>query len=193
MKKFFTVFTIVFFACGVSLFAQNFAKKGTLELGGSVGFTSTTGVSNGETADESETNFMFNPYVGYFFMNSFEVGLIPSFSTSSFGDQSLSSFGVLLAPAYNFDLGNCWYPFIEGRIGYNSQTVDPGIQGVDESTISGLEWGFRGGVKAQVGDNALVNVGLFYSNLTLNPEDWDGDRNGANVFGIEVGVGIFLY
>jgi hypothetical protein len=193
VKKFFTVFTIVFFACGVSLFAQNFAKKGTLELGGSVGFTSTTGVSNGETADESETNFMFNPYVGYFFMNSFEVGLIPSFSTSSFGDQSLSSFGVLLAPAYNFDLGNCWYPFIEGRIGYNTITYDPGIQGVDESTISGLEWGFRGGVKAQVGNNALVNVGVFYRNVTMDPEDWDGDRNGFNQFGIEVGVAIFLY
>ena len=191
MKKFFTVFTIVFFACGVSLFAQNFAKKGTIELGGSVGFTSTTGVTNAETADESITSFFFNPYVGYFFMNSFEVGLIPSFSTMSAGDASLNSFGILLAPAYNFDLGNCWYPFIEGRIGYNTETFDSGLS---ESTQSGIEWGFRGGVKAQVGNNALVNAGLFYRQVTLNDDDDPNDeRDGFNQFGIEVGVAIFLY
>ena len=191
MKKFFTLFTIVFFACGVSLFAQNFAKKGTIELGGSVGFTSTTGVTNAETADESITSFFFNPYVGYFFMNSFEVGLIPSFSTMSAGDASLNSFGILLAPAYNFDLGNCWYPFIEGRIGYNTETFDSGLS---ESTQSGIEWGFRGGVKAQVGNNALVNAGLFYRQVTLNDDDDPNDeRDGFNQFGIEVGVAIFLY
>ena len=191
MKKFFTLFTIVFFACGVSLFAQNFAKKGTIELGGSVGFTSTTGVTNAETADESISSFFFNPYVGYFFMNSFEVGLIPSFSTMSAGDASLNSFGILLAPAYNFDLGNCWYPFIEGRIGYNTETFDSGLS---ESTQSGIEWGFRGGVKAQVGNNALVNAGLFYRQVTLNDDDDPNDeRDGFNQFGIEVGVAIFLY
>jgi len=191
VKKFFTLFTIVFFACGVSLFAQNFAKKGTIELGGSVGFTSTTGVTNAETADESITSFFFNPYVGYFFMNSFEVGLIPSFSTMSAGDASLNSFGILLAPAYNFDLGNCWYPFIEGRIGYNTETFDSGLS---ESTQSGIEWGFRGGVKAQVGNNALVNAGLFYRQVTLNDDDDPNDeRDGFNQFGIEVGVAIFLY
>lgn len=193
MKKFFTLFTIVFFACGVSLFAQNFAKKGTIELGGSVGFTSTTIVFDGESADESISTFFFNPYFGYFFMNSFEVGIIPIFSTTSAGDQSQSSFGILLAPAYNFDLGNCWYPFIEGRVGYNSSSYDDGNDLTEDPSSSGLQWGFRGGVKAQVGNNALVNIGLFYSNVTMDPDGWDGDRIGYNQFGLEVGVAIFLY
>jgi len=193
MKKFFTLFTILFLSCGISLFAQNFAKMGTVELGGTLGFNSTTQVSNGEAADESSTTIFFNPYFGYFFINSLEVGIIPTFSSSSFGDQSQNNFGVLLAPAYNFDLGNCWYPFIEGRIGYNTSSQDDGNDQTDDPSFSGLSWGFRGGVKAQVGNNALVNVGVFYSNVTMNPENWEGDRNGQNVFGIEVGVAIFLY
>jgi hypothetical protein len=193
MKKFFTLFTILFLSCGISLFAQNFAKMGTVELGGTLGFNSTTQVSNGEAADESSTTIFFNPYFGYFFINSLEVGIIPTFSTSSFGDQSQNNFGVLLAPAYNFDLGNCWYPFIEGRVGYNTSSLDDGDDETEDPSFSGLAWGFRGGVKAQVGNNALVNVGVFYNNVTMNPENWEGDRNGQNVFGIEAGVAIFLY
>lgn len=193
MKKFFTLFTIVFLSCGISLFAQNFAKMGTVELGGTLGFNSTTQVSNGEAADESSTTIFFNPYFGYFFINSLEVGIIPTFSTSSFGDQSQNNFGVLLAPAYNFDLGNCWYPFIEGRVGYNTSSQDDGDDQTDDPSFSGLAWGFRGGVKAQVGNNALVIVSVFYNNVTMNPENWDGDRNGQNVIGIEAGVAIFLY
>jgi len=193
MKKFFTLFTILFLSCGISLFAQNFAKMGTVELGGTLGFNSTTQVSNGEAADESSTTIFFNPYFGYFFINSLEVGIIPTFSSSSFGDQSQNNFGVLLAPAYNFDLGNCWYPFIEGRVGYNTSSQDDGDDETEDPSFSGLAWGFRGGVKAQVGNNALVNVGVFYNNVTMNPENWEGDRNGQNVFGIEAGVAIFLY
>jgi hypothetical protein len=193
MKKLFTLFTILFLTCGISLFAQNFAKMGTVELGGTLGFNSTTQVSNGEAADESSTTIFFNPYFGYFFINSLEVGIIPTFSSSSFGDQSQNNFGVLLAPAYNFDLGNCWYPFIEGRVGYNTSSLDDGDDQTEDPSFSGLAWGFRGGVKAQVGNNALVNVGVFYNNVTMNPENWEGDRNGQNVFGIEAGVAIFLY
>ena len=193
MKKFFELFTLLFLACSISLFAQDFAKKGIVELGGSIGFNSSTQVFNGESADESITTFFFNPYVGYFFINSLEVGVIPSFSTSSFGDNSQTNFGIILAPAYVFDLMNCWYPFIEGRIGYNTSSFDDGDDQTDDPSISGIQWGFRGGVKAQVGENALVNAGIFYNQITRNPEDWDGDRIGTNIFGIEVGVAIFLY
>jgi hypothetical protein len=193
MKKLFTFFTVLFLVSSVSLFAQDFAKKGIVELGGTVGFNSVTGVFDGETADESASQFWFNPYVGYFFMNSVEVGVIPRFSTYSFGDYSENSFGILLAPAYNFDLHNCWYPFIEGRIGYNTSSYDDGNSETDDPSSSGLQWGFRGGVKAQVGKHALVNVGIFYDQVTMDPEDSDFDRIGYNQFGIEAGVAIFLH
>jgi hypothetical protein len=191
MKKFFYSSALVFVLGSISIFSQDFGNKGIIELGGTVGFNSTTFVANGESADDAQTTFWFNPYVGYFFMNGFEVGIIPTFATSSLGDNSTTSFGILLAPAWIFDLRNCWYPFIEGRIGYNTETYSPGVG--DDQTWSGLEWGARGGIKAQVGKHALVNVGIFYTQQTWNPKDWEGDRNGYNIFGIEAGVAVFIY
>lgn len=192
MKTVVTVIVVLLFA--VTLDAQNFAKKGVWELGGSAGFSSSTSVFNGETAEESATTFMLAPYLGYFVVNSFELGLIPSFVSQSFGDNySASSFGVYFAPAWNFDLQSNLFPFIEGRIGYNTSTTtvtdDEGVE--HEFTASGLAWGLRGGVKVQVGNSGLVNLALFYDQITMDPDNWDGDRNGENVFGVTAGFTIF--
>ena len=195
MKNFLTFFTVIFLACGITIFAQDFGKKGIVEFGGGLGFTSTTYVFDGESFDDTQTSFWFYPYVGYFIINNVELGLIPRFSTSSMGDLSDNSFGILLAPAYVFDLGNCWYPFIEGRIGYNSWTYEYYDVNLDilEATESGLEWGFRGGVKAQVGRHALVNAGVFYQMIDQNNDDDPNDeRDGINQFGLEVGVSVFI-
>jgi hypothetical protein len=192
MKKFFYLLTITLIVGSVSLSAQDFAKKGIWEFGGTVGFNSTTFVFDGESGDDALTTFWFNPYLGYFIINGFEIGLIPSFSTSSFGDVSSTDFGILFAPAWNFDLHNCWYPFIEGRIGYNTSSYDDGDSETEDPSSSGLQWGVRGGVKAQVGRNALVNFGIFYEQVTMDPEDTPYDRIGYNQFGIEAGVSIFI-
>lgn len=192
MKKSFYFFFVVLLFGTVSLSAQNFATKGTIELGGSVGFSSTTYVSNGTSSNNSLSNFSIDPYVGYFIINSFELGLVPSFSSSSYGDQSTTSFGVYLAPAWNFDLKSNLYPIIEGRIGYNTSSYDDGNSLTKDPSSSGLAWGLRGGVKIQVGNSSLVGIALSYDQITMNPENWDGDRNGANVFGVNAGFTIFL-
>ncbi|HEX9251567.1 MAG TPA: outer membrane beta-barrel protein [Ignavibacteriaceae bacterium] len=192
MKKFFSLLFLALFVGSISLSAQNFATKGTFEFGGSIGFSSTTDVNNGESSDNSLSNFSFEPYVGYFVINSLELGIIPAFSTSSYGDNSTTSFGVYFAPAWNFDLKSNLFPFLEGRIGYNTFSYDDGNSETDDPSNSGLAWGLRGGVKVQVGNSALVNLALSYDQITLNPENWDGDRNGANVLGINAGLTIFL-
>ncbi len=183
---------LILFVSTISLSAQNFATKGTIELGGSIGFSNTTMVSNGESAENSITNFSLEPYVGYFVINSLELGIIPSFSSTSYGDQSSTSFGVYFAPAWNFDLKSNLFPFIEGRIGYNTSSYDDGDSVTDDPSTSGLAWGLRGGVKIKVGNSALVGIALSYDEITMNPENWDGDRNGSNVFGINAGFTIFL-
>ena len=137
MKKFFTIIIIFLLAGGISMFAQDFAHKGVVEIGGTVGFNSSTTVIDGESANESYTQFWFNPYVGYFIMNNFEVGVIPTFSTASFGDNSSTSFGILFAPAYNFDLHSSFYPFLEGRIGYNTSSYDDGNSLTDDPSKNG--------------------------------------------------------
>ncbi len=192
MKKLLTLLVLIL--CVSFANGQNFAKKGVWELGGSAGFSSSTSVFNGETAEESATSFMLAPYIGYFVANSFELGLIPSFVSQSYGDNfSASSFGVYFAPAWNFDLQSNLFPFIEGRIGYNTSTTtvtdDEGVE--QEFSSSGLAWGLRGGVKVQVGNSGLVNLALFYDQITMDPDDWDGDRNGENVFGVTAGFTIF--
>jgi len=190
MKRSFYFFFFVLLIGTITVNAQNFATKGAIELGGSIGFSSTTFVYDGESSDDALSSFTVQPYIGYFIINGLELGLIPSFTSQSSGDNSISSLGIYFAPAWNFDLKNNLFPFIEGRIGYNSINYDIG-EG-DGNTSSGLAFGLRGGVKVQVGNSALVNFALYYDQTTLNPEDWEGDRNGENVFGVMAGFTIFL-
>jgi hypothetical protein len=187
MKKYFSLLLIlVAFIAN----AQDFGKKGVIEAGGSIGFSSTTTVSDGETGDEALTQFTFEPYFGYFIINCLELGIIPSFSSLSQGDASVTTLGIYFAPAWNFDLQSNAFPFLEGRIGYQSANYDFG-EG-DDNTLSGMSWGVRGGLKYQLGNSALVHASLGYTQSTLNPEDWDGGRNGTNVFDIIVGFTVFF-
>jgi hypothetical protein len=190
MKKFFYLLVLTLVVGSVSLSAQNFAKKGVWELGGMIGFSSTTAIFDGESGDEALTQFTFEPYIGYFVINGLELGLIPSFSSLSQGDASISSFDIYFAPAWNFDLQSKAFPYLEGRIGYGTATYDSG-EGDDE-TLSGLSWGARGGLKYQLGSSAIVNASLGYTQSTLNPKDWDGGRNGTNVFDVMAGFTIFF-
>ena len=125
MRKITVLFAALFVFTSLS-FAQNFATKGTIEVGGSLGFSSTTSVSDGQSASNSTTTIRLEPYIGYFVVNSFELGFEPSFTTSSYGDYSSNSFGIYFAPAWNFDLRSNLFPFLEGRIGYNTSSSDDG-------------------------------------------------------------------
>lgn len=188
MKKLTIIFALLTIF-SITLNAQNFAKRGVIEAGGSLGFSSQTAVMNGQSDDKSTTTISIEPYVGYFIIDGVELGLIPSFVRSSYGDNSNSMFGIFFAPAYNFDTRGNLFPFIEGRIGYNSRTIKtPG----GESTLSGLSWGGRGGIKVKVGCSSLANVALSYMQYTYNPENWTGDRNGYNIFAIHVGFTVFF-
>ncbi|MHA2123446.1 MAG: opacity family porin [Promethearchaeota archaeon] len=169
--------------------AQNFAQKGTIELGGTIGFESETEVYDGETADESTTKFSFSPLLGYFIINGLEFGLIPIYETSSHGDNSDSMFGIFFAPQYHFDIESPVYPYIGGMVGYNSFNRD---RLHSDNTYSGISYGGMAGIKVQIGNSSLINVGIRYLLATFNPEDWDGDRNGHNNFSIEAGFSVFL-
>lgn len=192
MKKFVSILIAIMMLSSISVFGQNFANKGVWELGGMIGFSSTTIVFDGESANDALNTFRFEPYVGYFVINSLELGLIPSYQTSSFGDASESTLGIYFAPAWNFDLKSQWFPFIEGRIGYASISYDSGEPDSDEITNSGFAWGARGGAKYQIGNSAIASLSLGYTQNTLNPDNWEGDRNGTNIFDVMFGFTVFL-
>jgi hypothetical protein len=182
MKKLFLILPILFLFTLTS-FSQNFATKGTIEAGGSLGFSSITSVSDGESSSNSLSVFRLEPYIGYFVVNSFELGLEPSLLLQSSGGNSSTSFGIYLAPAWNFDLRSNLFPFLEGRIGYNSYS---------DAAYSGLAWGLRGGVKVKIGNSGLFNLALSYDQITMNPKGWSGGRNGENIFAVNAGFTIFI-
>lgn len=191
MKNFFFFLLVFSLFCGASLFAQDFAQKGTWEFGGAISYTSTTDVNNGETADHSTNQFSFEVPVGYFVIDGLEFGITPEIMTSSHDQTSQTWFGIYFSPAWNFDLGSSAYPFIEGRIGYQSWTYDPG-ENFDSHTYNGLGWGVLGGVKIQLGKNAIVNVGIGYMQHTMEGENHTGGRDGENIFGGRIGFTVFI-
>ncbi|MCC6255557.1 MAG: hypothetical protein IT276_11630 [Ignavibacteriaceae bacterium] len=183
MKQLFSVLLIAVLFTGF-INAQNFATKGTIEAGGSIGFSSTTAVANGNSVGDALSTFILQPYIGYFISNGFELGVVPSYVSQSSGGSSISTFAIYLAPAWNFDLRSNLFPFLEGRIGYN--TVSSG------GSASGLAWGLRGGAKVKLGNSGLFNVAVSYDQLTTNPSGWSGDRIGQNIIAVNAGFSVFF-
>ncbi|MCF7859509.1 MAG: porin family protein [Candidatus Cloacimonetes bacterium] len=184
MKKLSIIFSmLVVFAITVS--AQNFAKKGCFEIGGDIGFSSQTPVSNGNTGDAS-TSFSLSSYTGYFIIDGFEIGFAPlsyTIYTPPSGSK-YSTLSILAAPAYNFDLKSNIFPFIEGLFGYTAQTVG-------DNSASGFSYGARGGIKIILGENALINAGIQYMLYTYNPEGAD-NRYGYNLLMINAGFAVYF-
>lgn len=156
-----------------------FASPGVVELGGSLSFTSTTGVAGGQTGS-SHSLFTFSPYAGVFITDGFELGFNPFQITSGDG---FSSVLILLAPSYNFRTASIAYPFIEALLGYASQS--------DGSSRSGFSWGLRGGAKLAVGGNSLLNIGLQYLQVTLDPSGATS-RYGYNQFAFTTGFTVWF-
>ncbi len=184
MKKV-TVLLCMFFISISLIEAQNFAKKGCFEVGGSIGFTSNTPVIGGDTKDAT-TTFSFSSFTGYFITDGFEIGFAPlnySVTSPPEGDNT-TQLTVLLAPAYNFDMKTNIYPFIEGLVGYTS--ISSG-----DVTLDGISYGVRGGIKIVLGKNALVNAGVQYMNYTYKPEDAD-ERTGTNQLMINAGLAVYF-
>lgn len=177
-------FLTVMFVSNSTLLAQKFATKGIWEIGGSISFTSITSVSNGETAENSLGIFSLDVPFYYFVIDGLELGLIPSYQNLSSGGSSASAFEILFGAAYNIETNSSAYPFIEGRVGYNTTS--------NGTTRTGIVWAIIGGVKAQVGGNALINFGISYTQSTLNTDNQEAGRNGTNVIGGQVGFTVFF-
>ena len=184
MKHSYRFVGIIFMLSALNLNGQDFAKMGILELGGNISYTSVTGVSNGETSENSLGTFTFDVPVYYFVIDGLALGLIPNYVNASFGENSASAFDILFGLAYNIATSSTAYPYGEGRIGYN--TTNNG------STRTGIVWAVIGGVKVQVGGNALVNIGIEYSQSTLERSGNEVGRDGLNVLAFRAGFAIFL-
>lgn len=166
---------------------SKFAKKSQWEVGGSISFTSSTAVNNGETADNSTATLSFQPYGGYFVINGLELGVMPSVDYTKFGDYNSTSYVLYFAPSYNFDTKSQFYPYITGLIGYNA--INSG-----NDNRKGIAWGGEAGVKMNLLGNSLLKLGIQYIQQTLNPDpNITDERNGYNTFRVNLGFNVFFY
>ena len=184
MKKLHLYLIAILLLSAVNLFSQDFAKKGIWEIGGNISLSNTTEVRNGEASENSLSVFNLETPIRYFVIDGLALGIVPSFHSISYNDWSATGFGIYFAPSWNFEINDIVYPFIEGRVGYNSRN--------DDDVRGGMAWAVVGGIKVQVGNSALVGMGLSYSQTTLEKDNHEGDRNGENILYLNVGFAIFL-
>ncbi len=165
---------------------EKFGMKKQIEVGGSIAFSSTTPVQAGQTGDAT-TDFAIEPYVGYFIIDGFELGLIPMIDIQSppGGGSSTTLMNIFLAPAWTFQLQNSMVtPFIEALVGFTSQSSGG-------NSASGFSWGGRAGAKFMVTGNGLLNFDVRYLMLTANPSG-SSERNGQNLLQVGLGFTVFF-
>jgi hypothetical protein len=162
---------------------EQFASGGVVELGGNVTFQNIIPVSNGKTGN-SYSVFTFAPFIGFFAADGLEIGFNPlGITYVSLSGTSYTQLRILLAPSYNFKTNGNSYPFIEGLLGYTSYS--------NSESYNGFSWGGRAGVKIGITDSGLLNLGIQYLLITLNPEN-SSDRNGQNELSISAGFTVWL-
>jgi hypothetical protein len=184
MKYLLSILTF-FLSFSVIVLSQDFANKGTWELGGSVGFTGTTPVFAGKVSTSNAISvFTFSPEASYFITDNFEVGLKPlSLMFINSNDQT-TEFSFLIAPAYNFELKRHIYPYIQALIGY-------GIASSGAYSASGFDFGIQGGVKIVVAKSSVLNFGLSYLMTNRTPSGTT-DRYGYNIIQLVAGFSVFI-
>ena len=188
MKNFFALLTILLllsFVSASNVHAQ-YATKGVIELGGAVSFSSTTAVSNGNTASQSSTLFQFTPYGNYYITDGFSIGLSPGIDIVKFAgvSESMKGYAIFLVPGYTFTTKSNLFPFIEGMVGYTALSSG-------STDLSGISFGGKGGVKMVVGNNGIITVGLNYILFNLSPSGAD-KRSGYNNIAFSFGYSIFI-
>ena len=139
----------------VTLKAQTFTSKGTVELGGEFSFTSQSASVTGGSyysnySGGSADLLMFSPYVGAMIGQGFELGFSPSIIHA----ESSTLLNLFLAPAININTSGTAYPYFEGLIGYSSAS--------GTGSIGGLGIGAGAGVKVTIGCSALFLFDLKY-------------------------------
>jgi hypothetical protein len=172
---------------------KNFAAKGTIEFGGSIAYQSVSLLSQGKEY-QSYKVFSFLPYVGYFPVDNFEIGVNPlGFQSYWTSEDRTSAMTILLAPSYNFTTGSIFYPFIEGQVGYSREVISGATADLnpDRRKKDGVSYGLRIGVKAAIAGNSLLNVGLQYQYINLTPAG-DADWSGSAILMLSAGFTFYL-
>ena len=167
---------------------KHFGSPGTFELGGSMSFTASQPVVAGKTGNWIY-DFSLLPYAGYFVIEGLELGINPAgVNVLRSGDTTTVQLRILFAPAYNLHTATMVTPFVEGLAGITSASL---MHAGSTTSISGFTFGGRAGVKAALTERGLLNIGIQFLRITLNPPG-AGSRSGSNELSVSAGWTVLL-
>ncbi|MCC6182835.1 MAG: hypothetical protein IT237_13490 [Bacteroidia bacterium] len=164
--------------------AQDYAKEGNIEMGGSLAFTSTTAVTNGKEEGKPISQMVIYLPLNYFIADGFAIGFITSFELYVQNESSLTGFTLGGSAGYNFIGESNLTPYVEGRIFYNSVFQSAGNADV---TATGFGWALLAGIKVQVTENVLINTGLGYAQRRFKDSEYEGVSAGSNIISLSSG------
>jgi len=177
---------IAMLALLIMLPAYSFAQKGyaidkgVIVIDGMASYVSAGGDLYG---DDRVSVIALNPSLGYFIMPHLAMGVNFGFQKTSHGDDSDTKFAVGPSVAYFMgDANSTVYPFVAGTFLYSS----------DDDHHKQTDIKLKGGAAFMIAKNVAITGGAFYMIQSRTPEGADDSVSG-NVFGVEFGVGIFVY
>lgn len=165
---------LLFFGLQTTLAQRAYpVDEGVFQVGGNVGFSSI----GGDNRDGRIFNFRFAPSGSYFIRPNLAIGGAFSFSTTSFDGNSTSALGLGPQIAYYIgDEESLLYPYFEFRLFYLTDFED--FNAVTYRPASGLAY--------MISRNVAINGELFFQFDDTSISD-------SNVFGLDIGIKVFIY
>lgn len=122
---------------------QSYARRGVLELGGFLAFN----------AGNNLTQFSFRPTAGWFFMDNWQISLLPGVMYSKVNSASTTTYSLLAEPSFHIPFDRAVFGFIGLGFGIAS---NPGI---------GASFAPRIGANIMVGRSGILTpaFGIVYS------------------------------
>jgi hypothetical protein len=184
MKKFY--FSLILLTTVLAGFSQT--EKGSVLLGGTIDFTSTSTSQDGMNGGHSSaTMFSLNPMIGVFPVNNFAVILSTDYVTGSFSENGNSSNGhtLLIGPLLRY-----YIPASQSVKFFGGAGVEFGSGESQTSTV----YQFQAGPAFFINRNLALEFNVNYQTATIKTQ---GDFNPQpdtkqSQFGISVGFMVYL-
>jgi len=164
--------------------------KGSIQLGGTIGFESRGGDLYEDADEESQTQISFEPFVGYFLIPNLSLGTHVTYTSFTHGEYKNSAFGI--GPVATYYLGSeysTFFPFVSARFDYRKTSTE--IDGNDSPDVTTTVIGFAGGITTMVSKNVGIRAMLFYEMNSQEVED--SDSVDGNKIGLRIGIESFIW
>jgi len=183
MKKIY--FSLILLSSALAGFSQT--EKGSVLLGGTINFTSTSTKGDGQSGTDSKsTLFTLNPMIGIFPANNFAVILNTSYATGSFNENGNSSSGhtLQIGPLlrYYFPASESVKFFAGAGIGWGSA-----------ENMTSTVYQFQAGPAFYISRILALEFNLSYQIANMKySNDIYSVSNKESQFGISVGFMVYL-